>query len=429
MSINILVEPTELLNAGDTAMLQVAVARLREHWPDAKIHVFGDNKELVLKHCPGVFPEESRGRHLWFEECFLELRSFRTSPNSLETLLRRGEHYIRSRWPFLARLLLRFRLRGDHAARREIDHYLKCISRADLIFACGMGGLADDFPDFANELLGTMELGTRFGARTAMVGQGIGPLRNPALRRYAKHVLPHIDFISLREQKIGLPLLRSLGVSGDHLLVTGDDAIELAYHKRPEFLSGRLGINLRAAHYANLDGGIVEDVGKIVDDCARKYMTRLVAIPISLAPGESDADTISRLIGKTEASSAKIAEIDTPLKVIDQVRQCRVVVTGSYHAAVFALAMGIPSITLAHSTYYEHKFLGLQGQFGAGCQLVLLNHPRWREHLQAALELGWESAEQERSQLLSAARRQIELSRAAYERVYELCRTNGATID
>ena len=427
MSINILVEPTELLNAGDTAMLQVAVARLREYWPDAVIHVFGDKPELVLKHCLGVFPLDSRGRHLWFEECFLELRSFRVLPNSVKATLRRGEHYIRSRWPSLAKLLLRFRLRGDDVARREINHFLNCVSKANLIFACGMGGLADDFPDFAKELLGTMDLGARSGARTAMVGQGIGPMRNAALREYAGNVLPRIDLISLREQKTGLPLLRSLGVSGDRLLVTGDDAIELAYHKRPERLGGLLGINLREAHYSSLDAGLVEDVRRIIVDCARRYMTRLVAIPISLAPGESDADTISELIGESERLSVEIAEIDTPLKVIDQVRQCRVVRTGSYHAAVFALAMGIPSVALANSTYYEHKFLGLQDQFGAGCQLVLLDQPRWREHLQAAFEQAWASAERDRSHLLSAARRQIELSRAAYDHVYELFCTNEPT--
>ena len=49
---------------------------------------------------------------------------------------------------------------------------------------------------------------------------------------------------------------------------------------------------------------------------------------------------------------------------ITTIARCRLVVTGSYHAALFALSMGVPAIGIATSRYYEDKFLGLADQFG-----------------------------------------------------------------
>lgn len=112
--------------------------------------------------------------------------------------------------------------------------------------------------------------------------------------------------------------------------------------------------------------------------------------------------------------------LDTPMKLIEQAGRCRVVVTGAYHAAVFALAQGVPVVCLASSPYYVAKFLGLKDQFGAGCETVFLNEPDVLEKLASPLEAAWQSAERVRMPLQQAALRQIGLSRAAYERCRDL---------
>ena len=61
-----------------------------------------------------------------------------------------------------------------------------------------------------------------------MVGQGFGPLHMPKLVAQARVVLPHIDFIGIREDQASLPLLLSLGVAPDRVLTTGDDASQAA---------------------------------------------------------------------------------------------------------------------------------------------------------------------------------------------------------
>lgn len=105
--------------------------------------------------------------------------------------------------------------------------------------------------------------------------------------------------------------------------------------------------------------------------------------------------------------------------MIQQIGQCRIVVTGAYHAAVFALAQGIPVVGLSASDDYSAKFLGLADQFGLGCETVDLGSPDRSERLAIALETAWLSAERVRLPLLEGARRQIALSHRAYERAKE----------
>jgi polysaccharide pyruvyl transferase WcaK-like protein len=120
------------------------------------------------------------------------------------------------------------------------------------------------------------------------------------------------------------------------------------------------------------------------------------------------------------------ATLDTPLKVIKQISLCRVVVTGAYHAAVFALAQGIPVVCLAKSRDYVAKFLGLEDQFGRGCETIFLDEPDALEKLADAIGRTWQSAELVRRPLQEAARSQIQLSWEAYEQVRDLQNSHRA---
>src|SRR5262249_16488538 len=137
-------------------------------------------------------------------------------------------------------------------------------------------------------------------------------------------------------------------------------------------------------------------------------------------PTEADHLTIRELLAGYDDPLDGGASIDSARKVIDQIVKCRAVVTGSYHAGVFALALGVPVVGLARSQYYIDKFHGLAHQFGVGCELVVLDTPDAESSIAAAIQRAWQSAEAVRPQLLAAAARQVELQRAAYRRLYEL---------
>ncbi len=109
-----------------------------------------------------------------------------------------------------------------------------------------------------------------------------------------------------------------------------------------------------------------------------------------------------------------------PTEVAARVSDCRVLVTGAYHLAVFALSQGIPVVALTSSEYYDDKFLGLADMFGTGLTTIDLGSADLAERLSAAITSAWDGAPAVRAPLRAAARHQIDLSRAAFEQVFAI---------
>jgi polysaccharide pyruvyl transferase WcaK-like protein len=110
-----------------------------------------------------------------------------------------------------------------------------------------------------------------------------------------------------------------------------------------------------------------------------------------------------------------------PREVASRVSTCRILVTGAYHLAVFALSQGIPVVALSSSAYYDDKFIGLDDMFaGIGLELIGLDDPHFEERLHTALRAAWSKAPEVRETLRQQALAQIEASKKAFERVFEL---------
>ena len=152
--------------------------------------------------------------------------------------------------------------------------------------------------------------------------------------------------------------------------MTGDDAVELAFsalggRTRPASDASKIGVNVRVAAYAEIESDMLSVLREALAAAARAHDARLTPIPIAHHGGGMDVATLRGLLaGLGDADGG--ASLDTPQLVIDRIGECRVVVTGSYHGAVFALAQGIPVVALVKSTYYANKMMGLAQQFGFG---------------------------------------------------------------
>ena len=106
--------------------------------------------------------------------------------------------------------------------------------------------------------------------------------------------------------------------------------------------------------------------------------------------------------------------------LVSEVARCRVLVTGAYHVAVFALAQGIPVVGLSTSRYYDDKLGGLSGMFPGGVELVQLAEDGLDERLTRAIHRMWREAPSLRSDLRALARTQVSASKQAFERVFAL---------
>ena len=407
---------------GDIAMLQVAVDRLSRLWPDARIEVLTDSPSNLARYCPRAKPLSRAGCQCWVGDRILLGRCHQFLPNWVSLRLSGLKKFIRLHWPKLLELLirLRFGLRDRNARLGDFQLFLEALKNSDLLVVCGSGGFADSCQEWNLSILSTMEVAIRRGVPVAMFGQGMGPLNDPIVLSRARDLFPKITLITLRGNRGGLALLESMGVAPAGVLITGDEAIELAYAACAVAPGDAVGINLRVASYSDVKSDTIEKLASVLQEFGRRHKAALLPIPIAVHECARDHETIRQLLAGFDNESDGGLSLDTPLMLVRQAARCRIVVTGAYHAAVFALAQGIPAVCLTNSPYYLAKFQGLEDLFGLGCSTVVLSEPDWPARLAAAMETAWNSAAAVRSPLLHSAARQIEESRAAYRRVKDL---------
>lgn len=386
-------------NHGDNAMLVVAHDRLRKLWPDAVFEVITSQPDQLATYCPDAIPVDVRNPYSWSKVNTIVKEK---APAWLDQWKSVIETEVRLHWPF-----------------RSKDARLGAIVRADVVVHSGGGFINDEFTPNAMQHLDLIEKAITAGKPTAMFGQGIGPISQAPLVSKAAKVLPSVNFLALRESVGSYPILLSMGVDPSRIATTGDDAIALAHPRRGKDLGGELGVNIRFARYSGIssnDGKLLDRLRAALMKASEFHDAALILIPIS----KDDCQSF-RILMKDDArfisSDYEEKHLD---KVFEDVNRCRVVVTGSYHAAVFALAQGVSAICLARSGYYAQKFLGLADQFGEGCQVLFLDGPRIDERLEAMIDKSWGRAAGIRSQLLDAAKRQIDAGMAAYQGFFDL---------
>jgi colanic acid/amylovoran biosynthesis protein len=411
-------------NVGDLAMLIVAVSRLRELWPNAVIQIITNAPDRIAKHCGDVRTVPVRGRERLLEERLLG-RARRWLPAGMGESLEELEAQLVLRRPRLYLGSLRVKAAIHRRRTTDTAAFLRAIDEADVVVVNGAGIMTDAFRESALGILATLDLAIRRGKPTAIFGHGFGPINDEVLWQRAAEVLPFVSLIGVRESTASVPLLNALRVNPANVIVTGDDALEMAFsalehrHRFNPYGPPKIGVNVRVAPYAEVESCALSIVRDVLTDVARERHARMIPIPIAHHGGRMDVDTLRGLLrGLGDGDGG--ASLDTPQLVIDRIGECRVMVTGSYHGAVFALAQGIPVVALVKSTYYDNKMRGLRQQYGVGCQIVRLDDDALEARLRAAIDRAWIDADRLQGLLLNRTADQIQRGREAYARLREV---------
>ncbi len=396
-AVRILVDQSgyELLNIGDVAMLQSCVLRLRRQWPEAEIMVITDEPARLASYCPGTIAISRT-----------EISLLRFLPRKLllasEQAWKMGAPYFSSR------------LGRGRVMRSRPRTAIQAVQASDLVVASGGAYVTDTWWWHAAGVLSLLSLAQRLGKPTAMFGQGIGPIRQRALRVQAAAVLPKLKVISLREDRIGRGLALSLGVPAAALALSGDDALELM-DDAPVATGSALGVCIRVAGYAGVESVTAAAAGGLVIEAAAEFGAPIVGLPVSRYAASADIASLRALrdCGQNRTDIV-VKDITTPKDLILAAASCRAVVTGSYHAAVFALAQGVPAVCLTKSSYYEAKFGGLQALFPGACFVVPLDAADCEARLSDMVRQAWYLPASARAAAKDIAVRLREAGRAAY---------------
>jgi polysaccharide pyruvyl transferase WcaK-like protein len=381
----------KLLNMGDVAMLQSCILRLSQQWPDAEMMIIARSAKDLAVYCPAALP-------VW-----------RNSGQPLTRLLPARYQPI---WQNLVPYL------SGHIRLRQVQYSdprtaLQAVRASDVVVASGGGYFTDIWRWHATGVLGVLAMAQRLGKPTAMFGQGIGPIRQRMLQIQARAVLPRLALLGLREGCASPDLARSLGARPHAITVTGDDALEFVENSGT-IVGQALGINMRVSSYAGIDAAQATNIGDMVAQVAMSLNAPLVGLPVSRHEIDTDVGAIHHLISRYPHENVIMPDINTPRDLITCIADCRTVITGSYHAALFGLAQGVPAVCLTKSSYYDGKFAGLKALFPESCSIVSIGLPNFADRLRNAIHQAWNLPDEMRMAARDAAMRQRDAGRAAY---------------
>jgi polysaccharide pyruvyl transferase WcaK-like protein len=232
-------------NLGDIAMLQVAISRLQTLFPNSSISVVTRSVGNLSEHFEGVTPIRIDYPHIWFR-----LRSLASerSPTGVNNILARLEAQLSQRLPA--------------GFRRRLS---RAVDESDLVIHAGSGIFADPFVPAAIRRLNLFDQAIRREKPTAILGQGIGPLGSPQLRRSISRVLPKVDLLCVRDPLSGRLLTDELQLRRQEMPVTGDDALELALSERAVLSPKNIGFNVRLARYSGFDASDVAALRPLIE--------------------------------------------------------------------------------------------------------------------------------------------------------------------
>jgi polysaccharide pyruvyl transferase WcaK-like protein len=383
-------------NLGDIAMLQVCAARLAELQPSARLRVLTHTPTGVTEHLPGVESLELRTSQLWDQLRVVLSVLGRLMPGRLA-----------------GRLEARAALSLPSRYRQTI---VDAIEGSDLYVHAGAGILTDAFPSATGRRLFTIGSAIDSGVPTVLFSQGIGPLDVPGLQARARSVLPRVTLIGVRDMGSLDLVSGDLGVAPSRAHMTGDDALAIGYRDRPAALGQGLGVNVRRSRYASLRSG---DLVWLADQL-RQVQVRLPADqlePIPLAIHWMDRQPTEQLLSHVHPGWEPMWHAHAVPDLIGSIGRCRLVICTSYHAAVLALAQGIPALCLYRSRYYRHKYGGLCDLFPAACRRIDLGQSDDRARfVETALAL-LDHPEDRRAAALESTSDQIARSKRAYQLV------------
>src|SRR5690606_12308618 len=128
-----------------------------------------------------------------------------------------------------------------------------------------------------------------------------------------------------------------------------DDAVEMAWARRPAMPGMSLGVNVRLSEATGMNASMATPLGEVLRRFARSRDTEFVTLPVARSR-EVDRLSIEKVVGDLLPDDP--ADVDSPFTVIDRAGRCRMVITATYHAGVFALAQGVPVVCLSFSEYF-----------------------------------------------------------------------------
>ena len=214
------------------------------------------------------------------------------------------------------------RLHGVHAVHR-LRGVLPALLRCDALVSGGGGLLQDKTSTRSLQYyLTLLRLAKRFGKRTLVYGQSVGPLSEEGWRAVSK-VLSGIP-VAVRDER-SRTLLASLGIEA---YLVADGALLLSPPAEPKRKEGVLLVP--RAGYPNITAALVHT--------AKGLSAQGIAVSAAAVQPNEDVDALNKL--KEAVPSVQLHHPTTPSELLEVIAGANYVVSGRLHGLILAAVAG-----------------------------------------------------------------------------------------
>jgi polysaccharide pyruvyl transferase WcaK-like protein len=294
---------------------------------------------------------------------------------------------------------------------RDPAYWRDRVEKMDLVVASGGSWFSGLFKNQAEDVLDGLAAALLAERPTAIAGAAFEPLADTRLEAKARHVLKDVTALWVRDLA-SARFLAGLGVPWSRIVCHADPALRICRAVRDCEPRDVLGINLRnSQHYNPMTEGIRQTLRQSLGEFLVENPAEVRALPVSLH-GPADEEAVSETWPQTTLTRLSSVE-----DLLAHVSDCRVVVSGSHHAAVFALGLGVPVLMVGASAHYLRKLRSLEPFFGSAARVVDLAASSASAEIGAALGELWQTPAWKRADLRRVARWHMEKGQAFIDRI------------
>lgn len=360
-------------NVGDEAQLGANISKWKRICPEARLTVLSPKPEYTKREhgeraelAPRAvfFGAEERGNYGASDTIF-KLQFILLAPHLL-----------------LNALLLKARLPLFGLYPEEV-HLLKLIQKADVLFISGGGYLTGPTLSRLWDNMLLIRLADILQTPVILSGQTIGVFDGPIPprqktgifdsrinRSLARWGLKKAKLIYLRDPEDSIKDLHSIGMKGAHVKSLFDDALfcEIAGEKEVDdcLLKNGVNVNNPYAVICVTPAPGLKRMAEICDYVSVKHNLQVVLLPTS--PG--DVPSLYQVKGMMTQESS-IIDYDYGYRIAKGIiSKSKICLTYKHHPIIFAMATGVPTISVVTSAYWVRKNRGALQLFGQGDWVV-----------------------------------------------------------
>lgn len=369
-------------NIGDEAQLAANL----EHWknivPDCTLTVLTPDKGLTEKF-HNVLHAELAPRVAFF--------NYDRCPNYGRSNLRFKIHFF-----ILAPILL-INARLSRAGlpvffiSARAARLLDVIYNSDLLFLSGGGYLTGHTLSRLWDNMLLIRLAYILGVPTILSGQNIGVWEKDIVSQwFAKWGFKKAKLISVRDPEDSLRDLKTIGIDGDHVQATFDDALycrDVPKEEVYDILRNNSIDPEKPYIIVSVQGGgiINEHLAKFFDFVISNCNTQVAFI--QMYPHDDGA--ARSIINLMKTPAHLIEYVGNIEKTIAIIRYSEVCIAMKHHPIIFAMGNGVPVISIADSEYYNHKNKGALSIFGLEEFSIYCEPDKLHETLLPKFEMLW----------------------------------------